>query len=175
MARATKTKINESLHDFLFAHLERNDSYIRWAENYSLPEYITDNLATNKPLRTYQIEAIKHFIYLFEHGDRSSAKQLLFNMATGTGKTLVMAACVLYLYEHGYRKFIFLVHQVQILEQARKNFTQESFTKYLFNKNGIKFNGRRVQVREVNRFQDATINDINFMFFSTPLLYNRLK
>jgi type III restriction enzyme len=96
-------------------------------------------------------------------------------MAMGTGKTLIMAACVLYLYEHGYRKFLFLVHQVQILEQARKNFTQESFTKYLFNKNGIKFNGRRVQVRDVYRFQDATTNDINFMFFSTPLLYNRLK
>lgn len=175
MARATKTKINESLHDFLFAQIESDESYKRWAINYRLPEYITDNLAVNKPLRDYQIEAIKHFIYLFEVGDRSLAKQLLFNMATGTGKTLVMAACVLYLYEHGYRKFIFLVHQIQILEQARKNFTQYSFDKYLFNKNGVKFNGRRIQVREVERLQDATSNDINFMFFSTSLLYNRLK
>jgi len=96
-------------------------------------------------------------------------------MATGTGKTLVMAACILYLYEKGYRNFIFLVHQVQILEQARKNFTDYKFEKYLFNPGGVKFNGRRIEVREVARFQDSSANDINILFFSTSMLYNRIK
>lgn len=175
MSKTAKSRVNDTLHDFLFARVGASDVYKQWAENYALPPYITDNLAPSKQLRDYQIEAIKHFVYLFESGQRDIAKQLLFNMATGTGKTLVMAACVLYLYEHGYRNFLFLVHQVQILEQARYNFCERKFEKYLFNPEGIKFNGRRIDVREIKRLEDAGSNSINFMFFSTSLLYNRLK
>lgn len=80
----------------------------------------------------YQEQALKHFIFLYDN-DRANAKHLLFNMATGTGKTLVMAAIVLYLYEKGYRHFLFLVHQIQIKDQAVKNFTDYKFEKYLFN------------------------------------------
>ncbi|MDA0062985.1 DEAD/DEAH box helicase family protein [Brachyspira hyodysenteriae] len=32
----------------------------------------------------------------------------MFNMATGSGKTLIMASLILYLYEKGYRNFLFL-------------------------------------------------------------------
>ena len=175
MAQTTKKKVNETLKDFLFAQIKNDSVYQKWAESYEIPRYITDNLAPSKALRGYQVEAIKHFIYLFEFDRRKEAKQLLFNMATGTGKTLVMAACVLYLYEKGYRNFLFLVHQIQIQEQAKKNLTKYTFEKYLFNPKGVNFNGRKVQVREVARLQDANANDINFLFFSTSLLYNRLR
>lgn len=173
MARQ-KTKINETLQDFLFNKIENDPDYIQWAKSYSIPEYVTDNLHPTKQLREYQQKALKHFIWLYDH-DRASAKHLLFNMATGTGKTLVMASVVLFLYEKGYRNFLFLVHQIQIKDQAVKNFTDYKFDKYLFNPKGIKINGRNVDIKAVDSVHDAGRNAINFMFFSTSLLYNRLK
>lgn len=173
MARQ-KTKVNETLQDFLFNKIENDPDYIEWAKSYQIPEYITDNLHPTKQLREYQQRALKHFIWLYEH-DRASAKHLLFNMATGTGKTLVMASVVLYLYEKGYRNFLFLVHQIQIKDQAVKNFTDYKFEKYLFNPKGIKINGQNVDVKTIDSVADAGRNSINFMFFSTSLLYNRLK
>ncbi len=173
MARQ-KTKVNETLGDFLFNKIESNPDYIQWAKSYDIPEYITDNLHPTKQLREYQQRALKHFIWLYDH-DRANAKQLLFNMATGTGKTLVMASIVLFLYEKGYRNFLFLVHQIQIKDQAEKNFTEYKFDKYLFNPKGIKINGQNVDVKKIGNIQDSSRNAINFMFFSTSLLYNRIK
>ena len=173
MARQ-KTKVKETLQDFLFNKIENDPDYQSWAKSYAIPEYITDNLHPTKTLRAYQEKALKHFIWLYEH-DRANAKHLLFNMATGTGKTLVMAGVVLYLYEKGYRNFLFLVHQIQIKDQAVKNFTDYKFDKYLFNPKGIKINGQKVDVKAISNVADAGRNAINFMFFSTSMLYNRLK
>ncbi len=173
MARQ-KTKISETLGNFLFNKIESDPGYQQWALDYVIPDYITDNLHPTKKLRVYQQGALKHFIWLYEQ-DRARAKHLLFNMATGTGKTLVMASVVLYLYEKGYRNFLFLVHQIQIKDQAIKNFTDYKFEKYLFNPKGIKINGRNVDVKTVESVADTGRNSINFMFFSTSLLYNRLK
>jgi len=173
MARQ-KTKVNETLGKFLFNQIESDPSYQEWSRSYNIPDYITDNLHPTKPLREYQVQALKHFIWLYDH-DRARAKHLLFNMATGTGKTLVMASVVLFLYEKGYRNFLFLVHQIQIKDQAVKNLTDYKFDKYLFNPKGIKINGHSVDIKKVDSVADAGRNSINFMFFSTSLLYNRLK
>ena len=169
-----KTKIDTTLQDFLFKKVEGNSAYRQWATTYKIPEYITDNLNLTKQLREYQERALKHFIWLYDH-DRASVKHLLFNMATGSGKTLVMASIVLYLYEKGYRNFLFLVHQIQIKDQAVKNFTDYKFDKYLFNPKGIKINGQKVDIRSIDNVQDSGRNSINFMFFSTQLLYGRLN
>ncbi|MBM3886948.1 type III deoxyribonuclease, partial [Candidatus Dependentiae bacterium] len=167
----TKTKIIATLGDFLFNQIENDPAYQMWERSFSVPEYISDNLS--KTLREYQVQALKHFIWLYET-DRAKAKHLLFNMATGTGKTLVMASVVLYLYAKGYRNFLFLVHQIQIKDQALKNLTDYKFEKYLFNPKGVKINGRNIAVKAVPSIADADHNAINFLFFSTSLLYNRL-
>lgn len=167
----TKTQVKTTLNDFLFNQIEINPAYQIWERSFPIPEYITDNLS--KTLRDYQIQALKHFIWLFEN-DKVKAKHLLFNMATGTGKTLVMAAVVLYLYSQGYRNFLFLVHQIQIRDQALKNFTDFKFDKYLFNPKGIRINGRNIAIKEIHNLTDSDRNGINFLFFSTSLLYNRL-
>lgn len=169
---ANKVKVNEVLDDFLFKQIENDPDFLQFVDDYEIPDFITSNIS--RTLRPYQELALKSFIFLYEK-DRSKAKHLLFNMATGTGKTLVMACAVLYLYSKGYRNFIFLVHQVQIEMQAKKNFTDPKFEKYYFNPKGVKFNGRKVQVQEINNLHDSSDNAINFMFFSTSLLYNRLK
>lgn len=125
--------IKETLETFLSEELRQNPDFIQFAEK-PLPPYIQENLNTDKKLRPYQELAIKTFIYFWENNDIQKCRHLLFNMATGTGKTLVMACCILFLYTKGYRKFIFFVSSVQILDQARKGFTQSHFKKYLFSK-----------------------------------------
>jgi len=172
MAR-TKTKVNQTLDTFLFNKIAHDPAYQQWAQSYRIPDYITDNLHPSKQLRDYQEVALKHFIWLYEH-DRSAAGHVLFNMATGTGKTLVMAAVVLYLYEKGYRNFMFLVYRDNIIKQAVRNFSDYKFEKYLFNPKGVRINGQNVDVRAVNNLTDGGRSTINFMFFSTQLLYSRL-
>lgn len=168
---AKKTQLKHTLGDFLFNQIKNSKEYQDWADEFELPNFITDNLA--KMLRDYQINAIKQFIYLYENHGIEKAKHLLFNMATGTGKTLTMAGIVLYLYEQGYRNFVFLVHQLQIKDQAIKNFTEPTFEKYLFKKQ-VKFNGKSIPIKAIDRFEDTKKDGINFMFFSTSLLYTRL-
>ncbi|CAH9018627.1 hypothetical protein [Candidatus Nitrosacidococcus sp. I8] len=61
MARKTH-KIKETLEHFLFRKIENNPEYQCWAKDYEIPLEITDNLNPTKPLRDYQITALKHFI-----------------------------------------------------------------------------------------------------------------
>ncbi len=172
--KKSSTQVNHTLGEFLFSEIGRNDGYKAFRQN-PLPNFITDNIHPSKKLRPYQEEAVKHFIWLWEQWDMTACKSLLFNMATGTGKTLVMACCMLYLYEKWYRKFIFLVHQIQILTQAKRNFTDYKFEKYLFHPDGMSFYGKHVGTREIKTFDEASDDDINIMFLSTSLFYNRIK
>ena len=89
MSRLSPTLVKDTLKDFLYYRFENDSEYIEWAKNFTIPRYITDNLS--RTLRGYQEEAVKHFIWIYDQ-DPTKAKHLLFNMATGTGKTLTMAA-----------------------------------------------------------------------------------
>ncbi|CAH1762982.1 6204_t:CDS:2 [Entrophospora sp. SA101] len=55
-------------------------------------------------------------------------------MATGSGKTLMMAGLILYLYEKGYRNFLFFVNSTNIIDKTKDNFLNDTSIKYLFNK-----------------------------------------
>ena len=73
-----------------------------------IPDFIKKNLNQNFPLRPYQIEAFsRFFFYTGDYRERKAPIHLLFNMATGSGKTIIMAGLILYLYEKGYRNFLF--------------------------------------------------------------------
>ena len=62
-----------------------------------IPEFIKDNLNPAFELRPYQNEAISRFINYFEKDPtRIKPSQLLFHMATGSGKTLLMATNILF-------------------------------------------------------------------------------
>ena len=59
-----------------------------------IPNYITDNL--KYPLRPYQKEALERYLYYKDdNSNKVLPEHLLYNMATGSGKTLLMAAIVL--------------------------------------------------------------------------------
>jgi type III restriction enzyme len=87
-----------------------------------MPARMAGNLNPAFELRPYQIEAFRNFITFFEGGERPSPTQVLFHMATGSGKTLIMAGLVLYLYGHGYRNFLFFVHLDNIVQKTKENF-----------------------------------------------------
>ena len=140
-----------------------------------IPKYIEDNLNPRFKLRPYQIEAIARFIhYMEEDPNRKKPTQLLFNMATGSGKTLLMAADILYLYNKGYRNFLFFVNSTNIIEKTRDNFLNPLSPKYLFNQR-IKFEDKEVSIREVSNFDEANEEDINIIFTTIQGLHSQLN
>ena len=140
-----------------------------------MPDSITQNLKSAYPLRPYQVEAFTRFIHCLNNDFPSKRKplHLLFNMATGSGKTLIMAGLILYLYEHGYRNFLFFVNADNIIEKTKDNFLNSGSSKYLFNKN-IYFKNDQVKVTEVENFEGVNENDINIRFTTIQKLHSDL-
>ena len=136
-----------------------------------IPEYITKNL--RHPLRPYQEEAIGRYLYYKDH-DSTFPEQVLFNMATGSGKTLLMAAVILEKYHQGERNFIFFVNNDNILTKTRSNFITSSDNKYLF-ADKIVMNHQEVNIREVEDFSDAQEDSINIVFTTIQKLHQDLN
>ena len=136
---------------------------------------IVQNLNPKFELREYQKEALGRFDFYFNgYHKRQFPTQILFNMATGSGKTLIMAANILYLYNLGYRNFIFFVNSTNIIEKTRDNFLNPLSEKYLFAPK-IKFGEKQVDIKEVQNFEAANPEDINILFATTSLLHTRLN
>ena len=137
-----------------------------------MPDSITQNLNPAFELRPYQGDAFASFIHYFNNDLPSKEKQLhlLFNMATGSGKTLIMAGLILYLYEKGYRNFLFFVNSTNIIEKTKDNFLNPRAAKYLFSEN-IYFEGKQVAVTQVDNFNGVNANDINICFTTIQQLH----
>jgi type III restriction enzyme len=133
--------------------------------------YITDNLRFQ--LFKWQEEALVNFLTyeaIKEKEEEGGPTHLLFNMATGAGKTLVMAATILYYYKKGYRDFIFFVNQNNIVGKTEENLCNAGHTKYLFQQN-IVIDDTTVNIRQVNTFDDYS-DDIQIKFTSIHTLHN---
>ena len=65
------------------------------------PDWLKENLNPKFELRPYQGEAFARFFHCLDNNfpGKERPLHLLFNMATGSGKTLIMAGLILYLYE----------------------------------------------------------------------------
>lgn len=136
---------------------------------------IVDNLNLKFQLREYQKEALGRFNFYFNgYRQRQFPARLLFHMATGSGKTLVMAANILQLYQQGYRSFIFFVNSTNIIEKTRDNFLNALSLKYLFAQK-IKFGAKEIKIREVDNFATASSEDINIVFTTIQGLHTRLN
>ncbi|MBU0478749.1 DEAD/DEAH box helicase family protein [bacterium] len=136
---------------------------------------IVQNLNPKFELREYQKETLGRFDFYFNgYQKRQFPAQLLFHMATGSGKTLIMAANILYLYTLGYRNFIFFVNSTNIIEKTRDNFLNPLSEKYLFAPK-IKFGEKQVDVREVQNFEAVNSGNINIVFTTIQGLHTRLN
>lgn len=144
------------------------------ALNDELPQYISDNLNPAFELRPYQKEAYCNFINYFE-SDKLCQKptQVLFHMATGSGKTLIMAGLIIYLYKQGYRNFLFFVNLDNIVKKTEENFLNGASNKYLF-ADEIKIEGETVAIKKVNNFQGVDNDSINICFTTVQGLHSDL-
>ncbi len=149
-------------------------------ENYyqkNIPDCIASNLNQRFDFRSYQLEAFGRFKYYIESypsRPRNLPTQILFHMATGSGKTLIMAGLILYLYEQGYRNFLFFVNSTNIINKTRDNFLNTTATKYLFNET-VQVNNQQIRIKEVDNFQAAHPDDINIVFSTIQGLHTRLN
>lgn len=99
---------------------------VRNSKYYEAPEYKDPALRNQflrdqglRFLRPYQINAIKALQKSVKEGNQ----RFLFEMATGTGKTLTSAAVIrLFLRSGNAHRILFLVDRVELENQAKKNF-----------------------------------------------------
>lgn len=155
---------------FLFQQIESIKNYapIAYAE---MPQYIIDNLNPEFELRPYQENAFRNFVTYYENeAKRPNPTQTLFHMATGSGKTLIMAGLILYLYKRGYRNFLFFVNLDNIVQKTKENFMNSASIKYLFNEN-ILMDGETIKIKEVSNFQKTDADAINILFTTTQGLH----
>lgn len=146
---------------YLYEKINQAKNFSAYAE---LPRLIPDNLNNKFELRSYQKEAFQNFITYFENDKlRAKPTQTLFHMATGSGKTLIMAGLIIYLYHKGYRNFLFFVNSTNIVQKTKENFLNSISSKYLFTENII-IDGELVPIKEVSNFQFTDTNAINICF-----------
>ena len=136
-----------------------------------VPKYICDNLNPLFQLRAYQKTALENFIMYYEGKNRPYPLQVLFHMATGSGKTLIMAGLMIYLYKQGYRNFVFFVNLSTIVKKTEDNFLNMDSKKYLFNREVI-IDGERIEVKKVDNFQMTDPNAMNICFTTTQRLHS---
>ena len=138
-----------------------------------IPDTINQNLNPEFEIRDYQAEAFARFIYCYNEDfpGRENSLHLLFNMATGSGKTLIMAGLILYLYEEGYRNFLFFVNSTNIIQKTKDNFLNPDAPKYLFNKE-FYIKGKRTTLMEVENFSGVNENNINIRFTTIQQLHS---
>ena len=121
------------------------------SREYYLSADITDNL--KHKLRPYQKNAMfnldwtqnqKNADYLYNH--------LLFNMATGSGKTDIMMGTILYMYKNfDYHNFLFVSNTDAVLNKTKNNIFNNNSDKYLF-KDPIVINGYHINIQMVDTF-----------------------
>jgi type III restriction enzyme len=136
-----------------------------------IPDYILQNLKHD--FFEWQKEAFEKFLTfqgIKKRENPSGYTHLMFNMATGSGKTLLMAATMLYYYEQGYRHFIFFVNQNNIVDKTENNFINSTHTKYLF-KEKIVIHDETVQIKQVENFSNSP-QGIEVKFTTIQKLYN---
>lgn len=139
-----------------------------------IPDLVTGNLAGTIELRPYQVTALERWLYYIEDfPQRPTNPHLLFHMATGSGKTVLMAALILDLYRRGYRNFLFFVNSAQIIEKTKENFLNPASAKHLFAPT-VRIDDKPVDIRAVDTFDAVSGDAINIHFTTIQGLHTRM-
>lgn len=134
--------------------------------SFVYPDYIKHNL--KHQLRDYQKQSLYNLNYTQKDDHVASRfNQLLFHMATGSGKTDVMAADILYFYhEFGYQNFLFVVNTNAVIAKTRENMLNVQSPKYLFSQ-PLSIDGETIELREVTRFPTNIEPDVIYLRLTT--------
>jgi len=91
----------------------------RWLDETQRPAFLKEN--SLKLLRPYQVRAV----HSIQKGVAEGKSRFLFEMATGTGKTLIAGAIAkLFLRTSNAKRVLFLVDRLELENQALKNLTR---------------------------------------------------
>lgn len=151
------------------------ESAFEYVEKPKIPKSITENI--KQPLREYQVGALENFIFYMSNKKHKDIphKHLLFHMATGSGKTNIIASSILYLYELGYKDFIFFVNTNNIIAKTKENLVNRYSAKYLF-KEKILIQNAEVNVNLIeDTFDSAKKESINILFTTINKLHGNLE
>lgn len=120
-------------------------------QRFTTPDYVINNL--KHTLRPYQRGALYNLNWTQIKSDAETKyDHLMFNMATGSGKTDLMAAIILYMYsEFNYQEFLFVANSNAVVDKTYENFINENSAKYLFNA-PIVINGKHIEITDVSHF-----------------------
>lgn len=158
---------------FLYQKLD-NFSEMWWLDK-TIPLFLSTNINQRFEVREYQKEAFARFFYYYQqYPNKEYPIHLMYNMATGSGKTFVMAGLILYLYEQWYRNFLFFVNSNNIIEKTKANFLNSNSSKYLFNQKVI-IDNQITNIREVSNFATQDSDDICIKFTTIQWLHSDLN
>ncbi len=105
-----------------------------------------------KQMRPYQVQAIR----AIQEAAKAGSQRFLFEMATGTGKTLVSAAVIkLFLKSGNAKRVLFLVDRLELEDQAQKAFTQylgKDFRSVIYKSNKDSWSTAEIVVSTVQAF-----------------------
>lgn len=144
-----------------------DETFLDSQSKYEVSNEILKNLVHE--MRYYQLEAIRYFHYT-QFSDTfkfRNVNHVLFNMATGSGKTNLMAALILYLYrEMGYQNFVFTVNTKSVLNKTIENLIEPSSDKYLYT-DIIEIDGERVYIKKVDTFPSHQEKNVIYIILDT--------
>ena len=121
-----------------------------------------------KILRDYQLKAVHSLQESFEEGN----KRFLFEMATGTGKTLVSSAVIkLFLRTNNAKRVLFLVDRLELETQAKTSFKEHlktDFTTVTYEPKNENWRNAQIVISTVQRLlnrynKDFTPFDFDFV------------
>lgn len=147
-----------------FVVLTQKPDYIKdasWVDVNRRAGFIKENKL--KFLRKYQVRAIKSI----QEAVKQGKNRFLFEMATGTGKTLTSAAVIrLFLKSGNAKRVLFLVDRLELENQASKSFTEllkNDYTTVIYKENKEDWKKAEIVVTTV---QSLLFNDKYKRFFS---------
>lgn len=119
-------------------------------DGHTRDRFLRDN--NLKQLRPYQVRAVKRL----QDSAKAGNQRFLFEMATGTGKTLVSAAIIkLFLKSGNARRILFLVDRLELEDQAFKafrNYLGRDFTCVIYKENRDSWRNASIVVSTVQTF-----------------------
>ena len=134
----------------------------RYTDESQRAQYLRDREL--RILRPYQLKAVESL----QRAARAGSTRFLFEMATGTGKTLVSAAVIkLFLKTGNAKRVLFLVDRIELENQAFENFKKylsNDYTAMVFKRNRDNWRHAEIVVSTVQSF----VIDNKYMDYFSP-------
>ena len=120
----------------LFLYEEMKVLYDSGFVNREIPDSITQNLNPQFEIRDYQEEALRDSSTTSIKNTPAKTDDCIccLTWQLAAVKHLSWRGLILYLYEKGYRNFLFFVNSTNIIKKTQENFLNPDTSKYLFNK-----------------------------------------